>query len=70
VLLDNLYCDGEVSVDGHAWSNSAIANDCRIWFAQYGGYSIRPPPPLSPLLPVWDVARKLGSPASANTPPA
>ena len=24
VLLDNLYCDGEVSVDGHSWSNSAI----------------------------------------------
>jgi YVTN family beta-propeller protein len=23
VLLDNLYCDGEVSVDGHSWSNSA-----------------------------------------------
>src|SRR5262249_43170175 len=23
VILDNLYCDGEVSIDGHSWSNSA-----------------------------------------------
>ncbi|HKA01877.1 MAG TPA: beta-propeller fold lactonase family protein, partial [Candidatus Solibacter sp.] len=27
VLLDNLFCDGEVSVDGHSWSNSAYATD-------------------------------------------
>jgi YVTN family beta-propeller protein len=27
VILDNLYCDGEVSVDGHSWSNSAYATD-------------------------------------------
>jgi YVTN family beta-propeller protein len=27
VLLDNLYCDAEVSVDGHSWSNSAYATD-------------------------------------------
>jgi hypothetical protein len=27
VLLDNLHCDGEVSVDGHSWSNSAYATD-------------------------------------------
>lgn len=41
VLLDNLYCDGEVSVDGHSWSNSAIATDYneKMWPAQYGGHS-------------------------------
>ena len=26
-LLDNLFCDGEVSEDGHSWSNSAYATD-------------------------------------------
>ncbi len=43
VLLDNLYCDGEVSVDGHSWSNSAIATDYneKMWPANYGGHSIK-----------------------------
>ncbi|MFN7925030.1 MAG: alkaline phosphatase family protein [Bryobacteraceae bacterium] len=41
VLLDNLYCDGEVSVDGHSWSNSAIATDYneKMWPPAYGGHS-------------------------------
>ncbi len=41
VLFDNLYCDGEVSVDGHSWSNSAYATDYneKMWPAQYGGHS-------------------------------
>ncbi len=41
VLLDNLYCDGEVSVDGHSWSNSAIATDYneKVWPPNYGGHS-------------------------------
>jgi YVTN family beta-propeller protein len=41
VLFDNLYCDGEVSVDGHSWSNSAIATDYneKVWPPQYGGHS-------------------------------
>ncbi len=41
VLLDNLYCDGEVSVDGHSWSNSAYATDYneKTWPPQYGGHS-------------------------------
>ncbi len=41
VLLDNLYCDGEVSVDGHSWSTSAIATDFneKLWPANYGGHS-------------------------------
>ena len=42
VLFDNLYCDGEVSVDGHSWSNSAIATDYneKMWPAGYGGHSM------------------------------
>jgi YVTN family beta-propeller protein len=41
VLFDNLYCDGEVSVDGHSWSNSAYATDFneKLWPVTYGGHS-------------------------------
>lgn len=41
VLLDNLFCDGEVSVDGHSWSNSAYATDFneKLWPITYGGHS-------------------------------
>lgn len=37
VLLDNLYCNGEVSADGHPWSTSAIATDFtqRSWVLSY-----------------------------------
>jgi hypothetical protein len=33
VLLDNLYCDGEVSADGHEWSMGAYATDFveKVW---------------------------------------
>ena len=39
-LLDNLYCDGEVSVDGHAWSDGAIASDAneRDWTSSYASH--------------------------------
>jgi YVTN family beta-propeller protein len=41
VALDNLYCDGEVSVDGHSWSDSAYATDFneRFWPPTYAGRS-------------------------------
>jgi YVTN family beta-propeller protein len=41
VVLDNLYCDGEVSVDGHSWSDSAYATDFneRYWPPSYAGRS-------------------------------
>jgi hypothetical protein len=41
VALDNLYCDGEVSVDGHSWSDSAYATDFneRYWPPTYAGRS-------------------------------
>ncbi len=37
VLMDDLYCNSEVSVDGHAWCDLAIANDYnqRNWITSY-----------------------------------
>lgn len=37
VLLDNLYCNGEVSADGHPWSTAAYATDFvqRSWVLEY-----------------------------------
>jgi YVTN family beta-propeller protein len=39
VLLDNFYCDGEVSADGHNWSMGAYATDFleKNWPTSYGG---------------------------------
>lgn len=39
VLLDNLYCSGEVSQDGHPWSVSASCTDFtqRAWVLSYSG---------------------------------
>ncbi len=39
VLLDNFYCDGEVSADGHNWSMGAYSTDYleKTWVSSYGG---------------------------------
>jgi YVTN family beta-propeller protein len=39
VLLDNFYCDGEVSADGHEWSMGGYATDYleKTWPTNYGG---------------------------------
>jgi YVTN family beta-propeller protein len=39
-LLDNLYCNGEVSVDGHSWCDAAIADDVneRQWTSDYSDH--------------------------------
>lgn len=39
VLLDNLYCDGEVSAEGHEWSMGAYCTDFvkRVWPLSYRG---------------------------------
>jgi DNA-binding beta-propeller fold protein YncE len=39
VLLDNLYCNAEVSADGHNWSMGAYATDYveKTWPTSYGG---------------------------------
>src|SRR5207253_5315947 len=38
-LLDNIYCDGEVSADGHEWSMGAYATDYveKYWPVSYRG---------------------------------
>jgi YVTN family beta-propeller protein len=65
VILDNLYCDGEVSIDGHSWSNAAYATDYneKSWPPMYGGhstasYNVRAVVPASGSL--WDEARRKG----------
>lgn len=65
VVLDNLYCDGEVSVDGHSWSNSAYATDFneKQWPPEYGGhssasYAVQAMVPSGGHL--WDLARRKG----------
>jgi YVTN family beta-propeller protein len=44
VLLDNLYCNGEVSVDGHSWCDAAIATDFnqRSWIISYSRHGKLP----------------------------
>jgi YVTN family beta-propeller protein len=44
VLLDNLYCDAEVSQNGHPWSAAAYATDWveKLWPVAYGGKSDAP----------------------------
>jgi hypothetical protein len=43
VLLDNFYCDGEVSADGHEWSMGAYATDFveKIWPLHYRGSPLK-----------------------------
>jgi len=64
VTLDNLYCDGEVSVDGHSWSDSAYATDFneKWWPPTYAGRSNSAPslayiPSAGHL---WDLAKRKG----------
>ncbi|HEX4067464.1 MAG TPA: beta-propeller fold lactonase family protein [Acidobacteriaceae bacterium] len=64
VILDNLYCDGEVSVDGHSWSDSAYATDFneRYWPPTYAGRSNAAP--TRAYVPaaghLWDLAARKG----------
>ena len=65
VLLDNLYASGEVSVDGHSWSNAAYVPDFmqRTWPQQYSGNGApRLAPSLSetPTGRIWDHVRRAG----------
>jgi YVTN family beta-propeller protein len=65
VIFDNLYCDGEVSVDGHSWSNSAYATDFneKQWPPLYGGFSLASYD-VQAMVPsaghLWDLAAKKG----------
>src|SRR5262249_4374539 len=64
VLLDNLYCNGEVSQDGHPWSTAAYATDFgqRAWtlsYSKHGNVNSRAteeqPPPY-----IGDLAKENG----------
>ena len=74
VTLDNFYADGEVSVDGHSWSNAAYATDFndKWWPPTYGGWSGSQPAPayIAAAGHLWDLARRKGltTVAMANTP--
>ncbi|HLK64212.1 MAG TPA: bifunctional YncE family protein/alkaline phosphatase family protein [Bryobacteraceae bacterium] len=65
VTLDNLYCDGEVSEDGHQWSNAAYATDFnqKSWT---NSYSQRAEPEAderlesSPAGYLWDACARKG----------
>ncbi len=70
VLLDNFYANGEVSVDGHHWSNGAYVPDAmqRTWPAQYGGKGAPPirygdfgdPLAETPGGRIWDLCERAG----------
>ena len=65
VTFDNLYCDGEVSEDGHQWSNAAYATDFnqKAWT---NSYSTRGEPDAderlmsSPAGYLWDACARKG----------
>jgi YVTN family beta-propeller protein len=65
VLMDNLYCNGEVSVDGHSWCDAAIATDFnqRSWIMSYSKHGKLPgneemETPANGYL--WDLCRRQG----------
>lgn len=64
VLFDNLYCDAEVSVDGHSWSNAAYATDFneKQWPLRYGRHSAMPNSPPAYFSPkhIWDQVQRKG----------
>ena len=64
VLFDNFYADGEVSVDGHAWSDAAYATDFneKWWPPTYGDHSeSKRAPAIVPAAGyIWDLARRKG----------
>ncbi len=72
VTLDNLYANGEVSVDGHHWSNGAYVLDSmqRTWPSQYGGKGGAPirsgdfddPLADTPAGRIWDLCERAGVP--------
>jgi DNA-binding beta-propeller fold protein YncE len=63
-LLDNLYCDGEVSQCGHQWTDSAYANDYteKQWILSYGDHGeVESDPRLTANQEyIWTLARKHG----------
>ena len=67
VTLDNTYCSGEVSGNGHPWSTGAYGTDIgeRAWMMAYGDHADWPLTDLDIFPPVgriWDVAESAGLP--------
>ena len=65
VLLDNIFCSGEVSADGHPWSTGAYVTDItqRSWPAQYAGRGRQPLTEKATIPPagyIWDLCAKAG----------
>jgi YVTN family beta-propeller protein len=65
VLLDNLYCNGEVSVDGHSWCDAAIATDYnqRSWIISYSRHGNLPgnrEMEMPAAGAIWDLCRRHG----------
>ncbi len=65
VLLDNLYCNGDVSGNGHPWSTAAYGTDIgeRSWMLDYGGkapWSISDLDLYPPVGRIWDVCERMG----------
>lgn len=65
VALDNLYCNGEVSVDGHSWCDAALATDWneKSWIMSYSKHGKLPgneemETPANGYL--WDLCRRNG----------
>ncbi len=65
VLFDNFYCNSEVSVDGHSWTDAAIATDFnqRSWIMSYSKHGKLPgneemENPANGYL--WDLCRRHG----------
>ena len=65
VLLDNLYCNGEVSLDGHGWCDAGIVTDYRQrnWISSYSRHGVLPgnddmDTPAAGFL--WDLCRRNG----------
>jgi YVTN family beta-propeller protein len=64
VLLDNLYCNGEVSQDGHPWSTAAYATDFgqRAWtlsYSKHGNVNSRQTEEQTHPY-IWEVAKEKG----------
>jgi YVTN family beta-propeller protein len=65
VLLDNLYCNGEVSGNGHPWSTGAYSTDIgeRSWRLEYSGHAswaLKDADLYPPAGRIWDECERKG----------
>ena len=65
VLLDNTYCNGDVSGNGHPWSTAAYGTDIgeRAWMQAYGSHAdwpLKDPDIYPPVGRIWDRCEQKG----------